>query len=334
MNNPQRLHRARALYPRAVAVALALASWDGAAAATEAPAAAAPTAARVASKPSLARAPASPTAEPAAALVLAVSGEPRATAAGDAGTPVALAALDWLAADTRLVTGERGEVELVLSDGSRWHLPPRTEVVLGSGGLEVAAGQPRQLADVPPPPAIPPIGSEVRTTLTAVRIRAGGFTALYPGNGARALADAAELRFAAGVAAPAYVVEVEDEAGRTVLELETRESTVAIPPGVLAPGEAYVWRVRTRDPSGMLLWEEALFATLTATEAAERAAVRAAAESAADATAWLVLAGVDRALGLTREAVAALDRALALGGPAPGLRETRRRLAAELALEP
>jgi hypothetical protein len=271
----------------------------------------------------------SPTPAPAAALVLRVEGAPFAVAPGPAAPGAPLAPLDWLAAGSQVDVPEGGAVELVLANGARYHLPAGTLVLVRETSLETRQGAPQRLPAAPPLAPVPPIAAMGRTALTAVRIRAGGFPTLHPGGGARVLADDAELRYTSSVPATTYGVELEDLAGRVLLALETRETEVAIPAGVLRPGETYLWRVRTRDPSGMLLWEEERFTTFTAEEAAARQRLATTVEAAGDTTGWLALAGVDRGLGLTRMALVAVERALELAPDDAGLVAARRRLAAE-----
>ncbi|HVS03408.1 MAG TPA: hypothetical protein VMT16_11615 [Thermoanaerobaculia bacterium] len=269
----------------------------------------------------------------AAALVLMVEGAPmaRVPAEAEEGEQVRLAPLDWLPAGTHVATGDADAVEIVLRSGARFRLGPDTAVVVAEDGLQAEHGQPQRLADTAPLPVVPAIAAAPgRTALTAVRIRAGGFPALYPADGARVVADAAELRFIPAVAAGSYSLEIEDVAGRVVLELATSETRVAVPAGVLAAGEAYLWRVRTRDPSGMLLWEEARFETLSAEEEAARRRLEEAVAAAPDAMGYLLLAGVDRGLGLAREAHRDLERALEMDPGAVAIQQIRQRLAAEV----
>jgi hypothetical protein len=148
----------------------------------------------------------------------------------------------------------------------------------------------------------------------AIRIRSGSLwgaevEGLYPRDGAGAFAEATVLTFRTLSNAASYRVDIEDEVGETVFAVETRSPEVVIPKGVLVPGTEYYWRVRTvgqRESGGR---GEAVFVTLSADDVRARNRIRTAAESEGSANAVLLLAEVDRSLGLFREACRALDRA-------------------------
>jgi hypothetical protein len=111
------------------------------------------------------------------------------------------------------------------------------------------------------------------------------------------------------VSAREYRIDVEDELGETVFQLETRSPEVNIPAGVLKPDTEYYWRVRTvgrRLDGGR---GEALFVTLSKDDAAARGKIKEQVEAEDAAGALLLLAEVDRSLGLYREACETLDRA-------------------------
>jgi hypothetical protein len=60
------------------------------------------------------------------------------------------------------------------------------------------------------------------------------------------------LMWRAVPAAVRYVVEVSDDQGRPVMREETADTVLAVPPGRLAAGSAYLWWVEARTPAGSL----------------------------------------------------------------------------------
>jgi hypothetical protein len=233
------------------------------------------------------------------ALVAALEGDAHvALPAGGAARRVAL--FDRLPAGARIETDDGSSLLLVYRSGARVRVRPGGAVILTDGDVTIVRGTIERLSPVPPLPAFdPPAAGLQRPGIAAVRIRGNGVDDLYPSGGARALADATVLAFAAPGARDVYTVEIEDAAGGVVFTVETGDTRVAVPPGTLEPGREYVWRVSARTPAGVALRGEAAFATLAPAAAGWRADARRAVGSPG-APVWL--AEIDLALGLWREA--------------------------------
>jgi hypothetical protein len=242
------------------------------------------------------------------AIVLKLSGAAEASLPGaDEPTPVEL--LDWFPQGTELATLEGASLELAFRSGARWRLGSSSAARLAVEGPEETRGPVERLPDLAqaPAPAAAHPDQVAGAALTAVRIRGQGFSVLYPDGGARTVAGATRLYFQPELPFDRYRVGVEDEDGRLLLDLETKESLVEVPPGVLEPGATYYWTVRTRDALGHLIWEEARFETLPPELEAGRQALLRYPEAQAPPA---MVAAMDQELGLWWEAREALVEAI------------------------
>lgn len=237
----------------------------------------------------------------AVALIMRASGPLAASEPG--GGTRRVATLDWLRSGTVLDCPAGATALVVLAGGRRYELPEASQVRVGSDGLEVLVGQPRELPSFGPLPRVGALSADARPgpRAGALRVRGQRLTGLYPRGDATTLAARTALRFASKPGIDEYHVEVEDEAGETVFHVTTRASVVSIPPEVLQPGQRYRWSVRGLSPDGAARGD-AEFATLDAPSAASRERLRASLEAADDPWATALLAEVDRSLGLYAEA--------------------------------
>lgn len=256
----------------------------------------------------------------AVAVVSSLSGE-AAVAMAPEMKKAPLRLFDWLSPGSVVELGAEARMTLAYSDGRRWELGEKTKAEIGPNGPKAISGIVRPLEAVPPIPRIAPIAKadEPGARSAAIRLRADRIRNLYPRAGTAALPESAVLSFSP-VDGARYKVELEEENGRTILDVETESEVVGIPPGVLKPGRRYFWRVKTVERRGGLLRGEGEFATLGAEDIARRSAFKASVEKKGDAESLALLAEVDRRLGLLAEAREEFKAALALQPTSDALR--------------
>jgi len=232
-----------------------------------------------------------------------------------------------------VTTGAGARVVLAFTSGRRFELQAGARAVVTAEALEGAGDAVRELAAVPTSPQLLPLAfdEDVGARAGATRFRDSGglgvhISGLAPGDGEIVLADAVALAFEPFPGVDSYRVEVEDEAGRALLQLETQASAVPVPAGVLRPGALYLWRVRTAGRLRPAAMAEVVFATLGADKAEARRALADQARGGDDADLLVLLAEVDSGLGMRLQACADLERAAELAGPNPALDEARARL--------
>ncbi len=225
---------------------------------------------------------------------------------------------DRLAADVTIETARDADLDLVFRTGHRFRLRGGSRARLEPGRATTLAGTVEALSPVPTVPLVTPV-TGAGTTITAVRIRAGGIAIVGPDRGEKTLADATVLEFAP-VPAGTYDIEVEAPDATVVFRTQAAHTRVEVPPGALQAGVAYRWRVKARLPSGFEGSGEGRFATLGADDAAAREDLRRAL-SAAEPSASVLLAEVDWTLGLLREALAQFREAEREGVADPVIRE-------------
>lgn len=209
-----------------------------------------------------------------------------------------------------LETRAGAELVIVFRSGARLRVGGDSRVRVEDGRAERLAGVIEPMTPVPTVPLVPAIAAGSRTT-TAVRIRSDQIPGLQPDHGATTLADATVLEFGA-VAAREYDVEIEDASAIVRFRQRVTATRVEVPPGTLAPGGSYVWKVVAHVPSGFNARGEGRFRTLGAQEAETRARLRAA-MGMSDPDALALLAEVDGTLGLVREALDGFRAARAAG---------------------
>ena len=225
------------------------------------------------------------------------------------GAPVS--GFSWLreGATLRVPEGQNA-LTLVFASGRRFELSGPASLTLTASGPVRTAGQVAEVGALPPLPPLAPVvtGEDFSPRAAAVRLRGQRIVGLRPGVGWVARADSLRLQFTPLAQAAAYRVYVEDEEGEIVHQAQVTGGEAAVPPGLLKPGRRYVWRVRTAPGSGVEGLGTAEFSTLGAAEAESRSRLRAAL-AGDDAATALLLAEVDRQMGLLGEARETLQRA-------------------------
>lgn len=211
---------------------------------------------------------------------------------------------DRLAVGTTLEVGSGSRLVLAFANGRRYELAEHSRATLGSKDLASRTGPVRSLPTFPPLPRISPIAAKDRPgpRAGAVRIRSERIERLYPDHGVATLARATTLRFGLVEGAGKFRVEVQDRQGDVVFATETGTSVVNLPSGVLKPGTRYRWTVRTVERVGPVVTGNADFVTLPRQTAEAREALRRAVETTGDGASLVLLAEVDRNLGLLVEA--------------------------------
>lgn len=237
---------------------------------------------------------------------------------------------DRLGAGDRFETGPSDSVVVAFLSGERLRVGAGSRATVRDGSELDVAGTVEPLPPVSTAPALVALarGQAPGPRSGAIRVRSAGLWGeavedLYPRDGLAVPANSAVLTFSPLVSSESYRVEVEDELGETVFAAETRFPEVVVPAGVLLPGTDYYWRVRSAGRRSLAGHGEALFVTLWAEDAAAREALRREAEVEGSAHALLLLAEVDRSLGLLRDACASLNRVAAMGGDTTHLGSAR-----------
>jgi len=210
-----------------------------------------------------------------------------------------------------LETRTGAELVIVFRSGARLRVGGDSRVRVEDGRAERLAGVIEPMTPVPTVPLVPAIAGGSRTT-TAVRIRSDQIPGLQPDHGATTLADRTVLEFGSVAAAREYDVEIEDASAIVRFRRRVTATSVEVPPGTLAPGGSYIWKVVAHVPSGFNARGERRFRTLGAQEAETRARLRAALGTS-DPDALALLAEVDGTLGLVREALDGFRAARAAG---------------------
>jgi len=245
---------------------------------------------------------------PHVAVVYAVRGDVRVTAAD--GSAAVVSQLTWLDAPSTISSAGGARVAVAFENGKRFELIDRARATVAADRLIRKEGTVRELPWVPPLPKLAPITVTAPVSVPgAARIRGEHkITDLYPRNDAAAIADETVLTFAAPVMIRDVDVTVTDAEGKVVFETTTSDRRIALPRGALKDGSAYRWSVARTDDAETA---DAQFVTLSKEQRLRRAALHDALK-APDAEQLALAAAVDVCLGLQREAVAELERALAM----------------------
>ncbi|MCP4653818.1 MAG: hypothetical protein GY856_00215 [bacterium] len=272
----------------------------------------------------IAAAPAQPTEDAATsgrgdpvAIVCLIRGIATIEAPGASGRELEL--LDLLVPGAVIRTSAGGSMVVAFADGSRFEIAENARAVIEA---ETIATEQEKLRELPPVPALAqlsPIAGDQKTGQRAAtgRIRDDGADdgeglVLDPPSGARILADGATLSFEPLEGYQSYRLTVQEESrGETVFDVETSAASVAVPPGILRPGATYYWVVRTLDSERPPVRTGAVLSTLGEQEDRARAALVEQIRTADDASLLVLLARIDRTLGLDREACRDLATAAA-----------------------
>jgi hypothetical protein len=242
--------------------------------------------------------------------------------------------LDRLPAGVTLRLAQDSRVVILFADGRRFEVAGESEVSIGDREPILVNGAMRRLADVPTSPALFRIvGSEGisgDTATTRIRSDEEGRSGLDPGNGSVIEGATTTFRFNPVENARRYRVEITDEhTHETLLTVTTSASEIIVSAGILEPGTPYHWTVQAIGPLPQPALLGASFATLSAEHRTMRHALAELAEAPGNPDLWILLAEVDRVLGMRQEACADLDRAIAHGAPHPATNDTQQRLGCE-----
>lgn len=261
-------------------------------------------------------------AEPATAIVAALSGD--ATRTDSKGHSQPLHLFDWLGPETTVESARGGHLVIAFANGKRFELTGAAKMTVGEDGPKDATGTVRALPALPPLPQLAPIANQAHASARsgAIRVRSGqgAIQGLYPRDGFSALPDETVLRFTASADAASYKIELEDDTGRVIFQIQTSSIEVAVPPGTLQAGARYYWRVRGFGVLGTSVRGETEFTTLGADDISRRATFREAL-GGGDADALTTLAAVDMRLGLLSDAREELRMAVAQSAQPAAIRE-------------
>ncbi|MDD8026661.1 MAG: hypothetical protein PHI34_09100 [Acidobacteriota bacterium] len=250
-----------------------------------------------------------------AAIVCFLEGQARVSDGG-ASLGRELQLFDWLKAGSVVETAAESRMVVAFAQGDRYELKGKAKATLTANGFASASGTLIKLDSVPVVAQVLALSADSKpgSRLTAIRLRGSNpeLAGLYPAEGAAVLADEAALSFALVEGVEKYRVELEDAWGNKLLSVETASPGVALSPGILKPGAGYYWSVRTLDKIKLSKVADAEFVTLSEDQAKIRKAFQARARASKDAAQLLLLARLDSALNLRREACATLREAQAL----------------------
>jgi len=223
---------------------------------------------------------------------------------------------DWIKKEAIIETNSKARVILAFSTGDRYELKGKTKATVGQKGFSSHTGSLKKLSSVAVMPQIASISKESRpgSRLGGIRLRGTKrvISRLYPSKGATMLADQAVLTFETIEGVERYRIEIEDEWGNNIFSVETGSPNVVASPGVLNPGANYYWQVRTLEKDKPSIYGEAVFATVTEENARIRNDFKSQIDQSKDVANLLLLAQMDIALGLQKEACETLKAALAL----------------------
>lgn len=237
---------------------------------------------------------------PSAAVVYLLVGKATASAPSAANArPVAT--FDWLASGTRIDVARSSRARLALANGDRFELADGAHAVVLDGQLEKAAGVVKRLPSIPDLARLRPLLGSHETQPAAVRVRGDEISNLRPNGDVRVLADAAVLRFEPLVDGASYDVEIEQEGAGLVFRATVAGGRLAVPRGLLKPGERYGWRVAGPGRSGARAQGESELVTLSDAAARARMALHDALAKGGDPSDLALLSEIDRRLGLVSE---------------------------------
>lgn len=227
-----------------------------------------------------------------------------------------IALFDWIQTEAIIQTDSKSRLILAFSTGDRYELKGNAEATVGEKGFTSHTGPIKILSPVPVMPQIASISKESRpgSRLGGIRLRGSKniITGLYPSKGATLLADKAILTFEPIEGAIRYRIEIEDEWGNNIFSVETASPKIVVSPGILEPGANYYWQVRTLNKEKPSIFGEAIFATVSEENIKTINAFKEKAHKSKDVANLLLLAQMDIALGLQKEACETLKAALAL----------------------
>jgi len=270
---------------------------------------------------------ASTAAGPAVAMVSFLAGSAWIQRSGQSNM---VALFDPLRVGDVLVSRHDSNVVIGFANGTRYRLRGDFQAEVAADGLQPGRGEIEALETVSAMPDLLPLAADTARSASAgavpLRHNTSELLKLYPAAGDALPATGAVLRFTAIPGIEHYRVEVQNRNGYTILALQTLQPQVDVSPGVLEAGAGYHWQVRTLDPDLPSIANSASFRTLDKSEIRERQALlRQTVGNQASADLILLLAALDRHLGMRREACLGLQRAASLQPAAQSIARARLR---------
>jgi hypothetical protein len=262
-------------------------------------------------------APVLPAASPehtAVALVTLVKGQ--ATETGSAAGERELTLLERLEPGQMVSTGELSQVVITYFDGRRFRLLAETRARVGRDEPEVIQGE---LVALSPVAAVPSLGVIERNEVPGKAIAASRLrqdppadqVGLVPADNELVHAGYCTLRFSLLPGVKRYQVTIEDERLAQIMEVTSDTGEIQLAPDLLQAGAEYYWEVCSLR--GRRACRGAVFRTLPADQAALRAELAAQARDSGETDLLVLLAELDRRLGLHRQACEGLDTSLRSG---------------------
>jgi len=244
-----------------------------------------------------------------------------------------LGLFDWISSGSAVETDPGAKLVIAFSNGSRYELGEKATVVLGEVEVSSQSGPVKKLEAVAVMPQMLSLAGDFKpgSRLGGIRLRSSKRTIsnLYPNEGDAVLADQAVLTFDPLPDIEKYRVEIEDEQGRDLLSVETSVPRVVVSPGIIKPGTDYYWQVRAVEKNELSTVSYAAFVTVTEEEAGLRNAFRAQVSQSQDTANLLLLARLEMAFGLRKEACDTLKEALSLSPENKEIREARTEIGCE-----
>ena len=223
---------------------------------------------------------------------------------------------DWIKIGAIVETDSEAKLTLAFSSGDRYEIEGKSKLTIGENAFTDKTGSIKELKPVPVMPQIASISLEARpgSRLGGIRLRGPKriVSGLYPSEEATVIADDAILTFEPLEGVERYRIEIEDEWGNNIFSLETGSPKVIASPGVLKPGANYYWEVRTLEKDKPSTVSYAAFATVSEVHALTRSAFKEQSYRTKDGPNLLLLAQLEMAIGLRKEACETLKTALAL----------------------
>lgn len=224
---------------------------------------------------------------------------------------------DRLKAGSEIETEKNSKVIIAFFNGAEYEINEQSKVTVEQNELKSDKGSFKKTKVIPAMLKIAPIAKEENPgkRAAAVRIRSGYLAGLdllnpYPRDGATVLASNAVLSFKPVEGISKYKVDVEDEIGNSIFSVETSSTAITISPNIIKDGSVYYWRVRTLDQQKRSVHAEAIFETVTKENVKLRSTLKQQMEKQQDISLLMLLADLDRNLGLMKEACEEIQSAI------------------------
>jgi hypothetical protein len=250
------------------------------------------------------------------AVVVDLNGEASLMTSSGDGTAIKLKRFDRLRLNDTITTTDEARVIVAFMSGFRFEIGTNAEVDVKGDQLRPKRGKIKKLKPVATGPAIQAIPASSRPghRSGAIRIRSaavwgGEVRNLYPRDGASIRSDHAVLTFDPLSAVEKYRIDIEDEMGESIFAVETTSLEIEIPAGILKPANEYYWRVRSSGRPSLGGQGEALFVTMTTEQLTGLKEISTQLQEEKTLASFLLLAEVDRSLGMFREACGELHKA-------------------------